>query len=220
MAELGMILCIHSEVSHSNVDIFDREKVFIKEVITPLVHDFPTLKIVMEHISTKEAVDYVSNAPSNVKASITCHHLLYNRNALLVGGIKPHFYCLPILKREIHRVALLKAATSGSDKFFLGTDSAPHTTFMKETACGCAGIYTAHAALELYAEAFESVGALDKLENFASYFGSSHYGLTKSNQKKITLEKKQWVVPETYEFGGHAVKPLRSREVIRWSIVE
>lgn len=218
MEKLGMILCIHSEVSTPTIDIFDREPVFIEEIIKPLVRDMPTLKIVMEHISTKEAVEYVKSAPHNVKASITCHHLLYNRNALLVGGIKPHFYCLPILKRETHREALLSAATSGTDKFFLGTDSAPHTIEAKESACGCAGAYTAHAALQLYAEAFESVGALDKLEGFASFHGADHYGLPR-NATTITLEKRGWIVPERYQFGASVLRPLRAGETIEWSIV-
>eukprot|EP00579_Thalassiosira_antarctica_P014770 CAMPEP_0201944444 /NCGR_PEP_ID=MMETSP0903-20130614/53110_1 /ASSEMBLY_ACC=CAM_ASM_000552 /TAXON_ID=420261 /ORGANISM="Thalassiosira antarctica, Strain CCMP982" /LENGTH=356 /DNA_ID=CAMNT_0048487441 /DNA_START=48 /DNA_END=1118 /DNA_ORIENTATION=+ len=218
MAELGMILCIHSEVSTPTIDIFDREPVFIDEIIKPLVKDMPTLKIVMEHISTMEAVEYVKGAPDNVKASITCHHLLYNRNALLVGGIKPHFYCLPILKRETHRLALLAAATSGSNKFFLGTDSAPHTVEAKESACGCAGAYTAHAALQLYAEAFESVGALDKLEGFCSFHGADHYGLPR-NKGKIVLEKKSWVVPMRYDFGVSRLRPLRAGEKVLWSIV-
>ena len=218
MAELGMMLCIHSEVSTPEIDIFDREPVFINEIIKPLVQDIPTLKITMEHISTKEAVDYVLSAPINVKASITCHHLLYNRNALLVGGIKPHYYCLPILKREKHRLALLNAATSGSPKFFLGTDSAPHPVEAKESACGCAGAYTAHAALQLYAEAFESVGALDKLEAFASFHGADHYGLER-NTRKIVLEKKSWIVPMSYKFGNSVVRPLRAGESISWSIV-
>jgi dihydroorotase len=220
MEEVGMILCIHSEVSHDTVDIFDREKVFLDTVMSPLLLDFPNLKIVMEHISTKEAVDYVTNSHhSFLKASITPHHLLYNRNALLVGGIKPHFYCLPILKREIHRVALLNAATSGNPKFFAGTDSAPHTTEAKESKCGCAGCYTAHAAVELYAEAFDSVGRLDKLEAFLSFYGADHYGLPR-NDKKITLVKKAWKVPSTYEFGGETVTPLRAGEIVDWSIVE
>eukprot|EP00804_Cyclotella_cryptica_P008195 CCRYP_015137-RA/>CCRYP_015137-RA protein AED:0.46 eAED:0.46 QI:0/-1/0/1/-1/1/1/0/359 len=219
MAEVGMILCIHSEVSTPGIDIFDREPVFIEQIIKPLVHDVPQLKIVMEHISTKEAVDYVLSAPPNVKATITCHHLLYNRNALLVGGIKPHFYCLPILKREIHRTALLHAATSsGSDKFFLGTDSAPHPLDKKQNACGCAGIYTAHAALALYAEAFESVGALEKLEAFCSFYGADFYGL-KRNERTIVLEKRSWSVPETYAFGESVVVPLRAGETIAWSVV-
>lgn len=218
MAEVGMVLCIHSEVSTPTIDIFDREPAFIDEIIKPLVRDMPTLKIVMEHISTREAVEYVKGAPSNLAATITCHHLLYNRNALLVGGVKPHYYCLPILKRETHRQALLEAATSGSSKFFLGTDSAPHPVEAKESACGCAGCYTAHAALQLYAEAFESAGALDRLEGFASFHGPDHYGLPR-NTTKITLEKRAWVVPERYKFGSSVVRPLRAGEEIAWSIV-
>jgi dihydroorotase len=217
MEEVGMVLCIHSEVSRADIDIFDREKIFIEEVMQPLVRDFSKLKIVMEHISTETAVEYVMNGPSNLAASITPHHLLYNRNALLVGGVKPHFYCLPILKRETHRLALLSAATSGNPKFFAGTDSAPHPTHLKESACGCAGVYTAHAAVELYAEAFESQGALDKLEGFLSEFGCLHYGLPK-NEKKITLVKKSWSPPKKYEFGLDTVVPLRADETIAWSI--
>ena len=218
MAECGMVLCIHSEVSRSEIDIFDRENVFIDEVMKPLVNDFPTLKIVMEHISTNTAVEYVLSAPDNVKATITCHHLLYNRNALLAGGIKPHFYCLPILKREIHRQALLFAATSGNPKFFAGTDSAPHATHTKLSACGCAGVYTAHAAIELYAEAFETMDALDKLEAFCSHYGADHYGIPR-NTSTITLEKKSWPVPSIYKFGSETVTPLRANESIEWSIV-
>eukprot|EP00586_Coscinodiscus_wailesii_P014439 CAMPEP_0172515718 /NCGR_PEP_ID=MMETSP1066-20121228/270044_1 /TAXON_ID=671091 /ORGANISM="Coscinodiscus wailesii, Strain CCMP2513" /LENGTH=310 /DNA_ID=CAMNT_0013296867 /DNA_START=353 /DNA_END=1285 /DNA_ORIENTATION=+ len=220
MAELGMILCIHSEVTGCDVDIFDREGVFIEEIMKGIVRDFsPDLKIVMEHISTKEAVDYVLSAPDNVRATITCHHLLYNRNALLVGGIKPHFYCLPILKRETHRLALLKAATSPSPKFFLGTDSAPHTKSSKESECGCAGVFTAHAAVELYAEAFEGEGALARLEEFASVRGAEFYGLER-NEKTITLEKKEWTVPLGYEFGEETVVPLRAGSIVAWSIVD
>ncbi|KAL7456546.1 hypothetical protein ACHAWC_010163 [Mediolabrus comicus] len=217
MEEIGMVLCIHSEVSTPGIDIFDREPIFIDNIIKPLVKDMPKLKIVMEHISTQEAVDYVFSSSDNVKASITCHHLLYNRNALLVGGIKPHFYCLPILKRETHREALLRAATSGSNKFFLGTDSAPHAVENKESACGCAGAYTAHCALQLYAEAFESVGALDKLEAFCSFNGADHYQLPR-NKQKITLEKKSWVVPKRYSFGHSQLVPLRAGEAVAWSI--
>ena len=218
MAECGMVLCIHSEVSRGEIDIFDREKVFIDEVMKPLVNDFPDLKIVMEHISTNTAVEYVMNAPDNVKATITCHHLLYNRNALLAGGIKPHFYCLPILKREIHRQALLHAATSGNPKFFAGTDSAPHPTYAKLSACGCAGVYTAHAAIELYTEAFEMMDALDKLEAFCSHYGADHYGMPR-NTSTITLEKKSWKVPSIYKFGSETVTPLRANESIQWTIV-
>jgi len=218
MEECGMVLCIHSEVSAPEVDIFDREKVFIEEIMKPLVKDFPKLKIVMEHISTKEAVEYVTNSKHQfLRASITAHHLLFNRNALLVGGIKPHFYCLPILKRESHRQALLNAVASGNPNFFAGTDSAPHSTSSKESACGCAGVYTAHAALELYAEVFDSVGKLDLLENFVSKFGADHYGLER-NKKTITLVKNSWDVPKTYKFGGETVTPLRAGESVAWSI--
>lgn len=188
MEEAGMILCIHSEVSRAEIDIFDREGVFIQEVMAPLLRDFKKLRIVMEHISTSGAVEFVKNGPDNLAASITAHHLLYNRNALLVGGVKPHFYCLPILKRETHRLALIEAATSGSPKFFAGTDSAPHTTATKESACGCAGVYTAHAAVELYAEAFESQGKLNLMEGFLSVNGAAHYGLCQ-NEKKLTDRK-------------------------------
>jgi dihydroorotase len=219
MSRLGMMLCIHSEVTHA--DIFDREPVFIEEVMKPLVRDFPDLKITMEHISTKEAVDYVLHeAPDNVKATITCHHLLYNRNHLLVGGIRPHLYCLPILKAEEHRQALLVAATSGSPKFFLGTDSAPHAISAKETECGCAGVFTAHAAVELYAEAFEQMNALDKLEDFCSSFGADHYGIPRSTET-IILEKKPWTVPADYDFGeAQEVRPLRFGEEIQWTLVK
>jgi dihydroorotase len=219
MEEVNMVLCIHSEVSRSEIDIFDREEVFIQEVMVPLVRDFQKLKIVMEHISTYKAVEYVKQGPENLCASITPHHLLYNRNALLVGGIKPHFYCLPILKRETHRLALLQAATSGSPKFFAGTDSAPHTTSSKESACGCAGVYTAHAAIELYAEAFDSVGKLGLLEGFMSKFGAKHYGL-EENAGKITLVKKAWTVPKKYPFAEEDVTPLRAGETIAWSLLE
>jgi dihydroorotase len=219
MNRLGMMLCIHSEVTHA--DIFDREPVFIEEVMKPLVRDFPNLKITMEHISTKQAVDYIlTEAPDTVKASITCHHLLYNRNHMLVGGIRPHLYCLPILKAEEHRQALLAAATSGSPKFFLGTDSAPHALTAKEAACGCAGVFTAHAAIELYAEAFEQVNALDKLEDFCSSFGADHYGLPRSTDT-IVLEKKPWTVPSSYDFGdGKLIRPLRFGEEVQWFLVK
>jgi len=220
MEECGMMLCIHSEVATPGVDIFDREKVFIKEIMEPIIRDFPKLKIVMEHISTKEAVEFVTKSTHQfLCASITAHHLLYNRNALLVGGIKPHFYCLPILKREIHRQALLAAAISGSPKFFAGTDSAPHSTKSKESCCGCAGIYTAHAAVELYAEAFDSVGKIEMLEEFLSKYGADHYGLER-NKKHITLVKKSWTVPKTYGFADETVTPLRAGESVNWSIVE
>jgi dihydroorotase len=226
MAECGLLLLIHSEVSGGpscTVDIFDRESIFIETIIKPLVADMPTsLKIVLEHISTREAVEYVSHedTPSNVAATITCHHLLYNRNDMLGrGGIRPHLYCLPILKRECHRLALLKAATSGNVKFFAGTDSAPHATSDKESTCGCAGIYTAHAAVELYVEAFESVNALDKLRGFLCHFGADYYGLERNTTTMITLEKKSWNVPSVYKFGTGVVRPLRAGETVAWSIV-
>ena len=184
----------------------------------PLVASFPTLKITMEHISTKEAVEYVLSAPDNVKASITPQHLMYNRNHLLVGGIRPHLYCLPILKAEVHREALVGAAMSGNKKFFLGTDSAPHATHTKESSCGCAGIFSAHAAVELYAEVFEKEGKLELLEDFCSSFGADHYGLPRSTET-ITLEKKGWKVPNSYDFGEHKVTPLKAGEYIQWSIV-
>jgi dihydroorotase len=217
MEECGMVLCIHSEVSRSDIDIFDRESVFIQEVMVPLLRDFTKLKIVMEHISTATAVEFVKNGPPNLAASITVHHLLYNRNALLAGGIRPHFYCLPVLKRESHRLALLHAATSGSPKFFAGTDSAPHTTSSKLSCCGCAGVYTAHAAVELYAEAFEGQGKLDVLQAFLSENGAAHYGL-EQNDSTITLVKKSWVVPANYEFGDEDVTPLRAGLKVEWSI--
>jgi dihydroorotase len=222
LAELqkhDMMLMIHSEVTDKAVDIFDREPAFIEQIMKPVVADFPNLKITMEHISTKQAVDYMLSAPDNVRASITCHHLLFNRNHLLVGGIRPHLYCLPILKAEQHRQALVEAATSGSPKFFAGTDSAPHATNTKEAACGCAGVFTAHAAVELYAEVFDEAGCLDKLEDFLSSFGADHYGLPR-NTSTVVLEKKPWKVPTAYDFGeGCTVTPLRAGEEIPWSLV-
>eukprot|EP00539_Tryblionella_compressa_P001002 CAMPEP_0178743628 /NCGR_PEP_ID=MMETSP0744-20121128/6308_1 /TAXON_ID=913974 /ORGANISM="Nitzschia punctata, Strain CCMP561" /LENGTH=355 /DNA_ID=CAMNT_0020396647 /DNA_START=227 /DNA_END=1294 /DNA_ORIENTATION=+ len=216
MQEVGMMLCIHSEVTHA--DIFEREPIFIEEIMKPLVQDFPRLKITMEHISTQEAVEYVLSAPSNVKASITCHHLIYNRNHMLVGGIRPHLYCLPILKAEVHRKALVEAATSGNPKFFLGTDSAPHATHTKEAACGCAGVFSAHCCIEIYAQVFEQAGKLDRLEDFCSSFGADHYGIAR-NTSTITLEKKPWKVPMTYEFGADTVTPLKAGEEVEWQIV-
>jgi len=217
MSKVGMMLCIHSEVTHA--DIFEREPVFIEEIMKPLVKKFPALKITMEHISTKEAVNYVLNeAPSNVKASITPHHLIYNRNHMLVGGIRPHLYCLPILKAEVHRIALVEAATSGSPKFFLGTDSAPHPTFAKQSACGCAGIFSAHCAIELYAQVFDEAGHLDRLEGFCSFHGADHYGIPR-NTETMTLEKKSWTVPATYGFGDFTVTPLKMGEEIQWTIL-
>eukprot|EP00934_Nitzschia_sp_Nitz4_P002573 Nitzschia sp. Nitz4//scaffold216_size36101//21064//22211//NITZ4_007780-RA/size36101-snap-gene-0.11-mRNA-1//1//CDS//3329542191//2563//frame0 len=215
MQEVGMMLCIHSEVTHA--DIFEREPVFIEEIMKPLVTKFPSLKITMEHISTKEAVEYVKSAPDNVKASITPQHLMYNRNNLLVGGIRPHLYCLPILKAEVHRKALVEAATSGSNKFFLGTDSAPHATHTKEASCGCAGVYSAHCSVELYAQVFDEAGCLDRLEAFTSSNGADHYGLPRSTET-ITLERKDWTVPATYQFGEHTVTPVKFGETIPWKI--
>lgn len=218
MAEVGMPLLVHGEVTDAEVDIFDREAVFIERHLMPLLARHPNLKVVMEHITTEQAVQFVQAAPANLAATITAHHLLYNRNALFQGGIRPHFYCLPVLKREHHRKALVKAATSGSPKFFLGTDSAPHAQNLKEAACGCAGIYTAHGALELYAEAFDREGALDKLEGFASHFGADFYGLPR-NQDPITLSRKPWVVPNQYPYGDAQLVPLKAGEVMEWKAI-
>ncbi|MBD8512587.1 dihydroorotase [Photobacterium sp. WH77] len=219
MQELGMPLLIHGEVTKHDVDIFDREKVFLETVLAPIVAAMPNLKVVLEHITTKDAVDFVNNAGPNVGATITAHHLLYNRNHMLAGGIRPHFYCLPILKRNTHQEALIAAATSGSNKFFLGTDSAPHAKGQKEAACGCAGSYTAHAAIELYAEVFELAGALDKLEGFASHNGPDFYGLPR-NHDTITLTKQSWAVPDTMEFGADQVVPIRAGEQISWKVAQ
>ena len=218
MQECGMPFLVHGEVTSADIDIFDREAVFIERVMQPLMKDMPALRVVFEHITTKDAAEYVASAPDNIAATLTPQHLLYNRNAMLVGGIRPHFYCLPILKRETHREALLKAATSGSPKFFLGTDSAPHAQHTKENACGCAGCYSAHAAIELYAEAFEAAGALDKLEAFASFYGADYYGLPR-NTEKITLRKEEWEMPHTVDFGGSKLVPLRAGEKMKWKLV-
>jgi dihydroorotase len=209
---------VHGEVTSPDIDLFDREAVFIDTVLIPLRRDFPQLKIVVEHITTKEAAQYVQGADRFVGATITAHHLLYNRNAIFLGGIRPHYYCLPVLKRETHRVALVRAATSGSAKFFLGTDSAPHPAHLKEHATGCAGCYTAHAAMELYAEAFDAAGALDKLEGFASFHGADFYGLPR-NQGKITLRRESWTPPVSYAFGEAQLKPLRADETLPWRMV-
>lgn len=217
MALVGIPLLVHGEVTHADIDIFDREKVFIDTILIPLTQRFPTLKIVLEHITTANAVEFVQNAGNNVAATITAHHLLFNRNHMLVGGIRPHYYCLPILKRHTHQQALLKAATSGNPKFFLGTDSAPHAINAKEATCGCAGCYTAHAAIELYAEAFEQMNALDKLEGFASFYGADFYGLPR-NQDTITLVKKEWTVPESYTLGQSVVVPIRAGASIAWRV--
>ena len=219
MQRCGMPLLVHGEVTYPAVDVFDREAVFIERVLQPLLRDLPDLRVVFEHITTKDAAQFVSEATDNIAATITAHHLLYNRNAMLVGGIRPHYYCLPVLKRETHREALVKAATGGSKKFFLGTDSAPHAQHTKETACGCAGCYTAHAAIELYAEAFEQAGALDKLEGFASFYGADFYGLPRNTQS-ITLRKEEWQVPATVGFGEHLLVPLRAGEILKWKLVE
>jgi len=217
MAAARMPLLVHGEVTDPEVDIFDREAVFLERTLGALVRRFPTLKIVVEHMTTREAADFVERAPENVAATITAHHLLMNRNALFAGGINPHHYCLPVLKREPHRRALLAAATSGNPKFFLGTDTAPHARGTKEGCCGAAGIYTAHAALELYAEAFESVGALDRLEGFASHFGADFYGLAR-NKGTITLERAEWEVPAEYAFGDATVVPMRAGQKLRWRL--
>jgi len=217
MERLQLPLLVHGEVTHADIDVFDREKVFIDQILSPLLTDYPKLKVVFEHITTADAVDFVINSSANIAATITPHHLLLNRNDLLVGGIHPHNYCLPVLKRNTHQQALIKAATSGNPKFFLGTDSAPHNIDAKETSCGCAGIYSGHAALELYAEAFEAADALDKLEGFASHFGPDFYGLAR-NSNKITLSKESWTVPKSYEFAGQDLIPMRAGEQITWKI--
>jgi dihydroorotase len=218
LQEHGLLLLVHGEVTDPAVDIFDREAVFIERVLIPLVEQFPALKVVLEHITTQEAVAYVRSAPARVAATITAHHLLYNRNALFQGGIRPHYYCLPVLKRETHRQALIAAATSGSPKFFLGTDSAPHARHTKETACGCAGCYTASHALALYAEAFEQQHALDKLEGFASFYGADFYGLPR-NRGTVTLEQAPVTVPDSFPYIGGELVPLRAGEQLRWRLV-
>jgi dihydroorotase len=218
MQKQGMVFCVHGEVTDSDVDVFDREKAFIDTKLIPLRRDFPELKIVFEHITTKEAAQYVTEADRFVGATITPQHVLYNRNAIFTGGIRPHYYCLPILKREEHRVALVQAAISGSNKFFLGTDSAPHASHLKEHASGCAGCYTAPLAMELYAEAFEAAGALDKLEAFASFYGADFYGLPR-NTEQVTLVRESWTVPETLPFGETEIKPLRGGDTLNWKFV-
>jgi dihydroorotase len=218
MQRAGLLLLLHGEVTAPEIDLFDREAVFIDTQLIPLRRDFPELKIVFEHITTKEAAQYVADADRFTAATLTAHHLLYNRNAIFTGGIRPHYYCLPVLKREVHRQALLAAATSGSNKFFLGTDSAPHAAHLKENASGCAGCYTAHAAMEMYAEAFDSVGALDKLEAFASFHGADFYGLPR-NAGTITLNREEWTPPERFAFGEAQLKPLRSGEALPWKLI-
>ena len=219
MEKLGMPLLVHGEVTDPAIDIFDRENVFIETVLQPLLARRPGLRVVFEHITTADAAQFVASAGENVAATITAHHLLYNRNAIFTGGVRPHYYCLPVLKREKHRAALVAAATSGSHKFFLGTDSAPHARSTKEAACGCAGCYTAHAALELYAEAFEAAGALDKLEAFTSFNGPDFYRLPR-NSTTATLERQSWIVPEAFAFvGGDPLVPLRAGESLGWRLV-
>jgi dihydroorotase len=218
MQKAGLLLLVHGEVTSPDIDLFDREAVFIDTQLIPLRKDFPELKIVFEHITTKDAAQYVQAADRFTGATITAHHLLYNRNAIFTGGIRPHYYCLPVLKRETHRQALVQAATSGSNKFFLGTDSAPHPAHLKEHASGCAGCYTAHTAMELYAQAFDAAGALDKLEGFAAFNGADFYGLPR-NQGTITLRRESWTVPETFAFGEAQLKPLCGGETLPWRLV-
>ena len=218
MSELGVVFQVHGEVTHSDVDVFDREARFVSDTLAPLIERFASLKAVLEHITTREAAEFVASARPGVAATITAHHLLYNRSDIFRGGIRPDLYCLPILKRESHRRALLAAATSNNPRFFLGTDSAPHPKGQKYAACGCAGIYTAHAALPLYAEAFEAAGALDRLEAFASFFGPDFYGLPR-NHDRIELVREAWQVPEEYELGQERLVPLRAGQNIAWRVV-
>ena len=218
MQREGLLLLVHGEVTSPDIDLFDREAVFIEQQLKPLRHDFPELKIVFEHITTREAAQYVLTSDRYLGATITAHHLLYNRNAIFTGGIRPHYYCLPVLKREVHRQALVMAATSGSPKFFLGTDSAPHPAHLKEHATGCAGCYTAHAAIEMYAEAFDAADALDKLEGFASFHGADFYGLPR-NRGSITLRRESWTPPQSFPFGQTELKPLRAGESLPWRMV-
>ena len=218
MQRTGMPLLVHGEVTSPEIDLFDREAVFIDTQLIPLRRDFPELKIVFEHITTREAVQYVTETDRFTAATLTAHHLLYNRNAIFTGGIRPHYYCLPVLKRESHRQALLAAASSGNPKFFLGTDSAPHPVHLKEHASGCAGCYTAHAAMELYAQAFEAAGALDRLEAFASFNGADFYGLPR-NTGTLTLRREAWTVPESFAFGEAELKPLGAGEALAWRVV-
>lgn len=217
MIEAGMPLLVHGEVTDPEVDVFDRENVFLERILIPLTQRFQGLRVVMEHITTANAVKFVQSASDNVAATITAHHLLLSRNDIFRGGIRPHNYCLPILKREEHRQALVRAAVSGNPKFFLGTDSAPHARHTKETACGCAGVYTAHAGIELYAEAFEAAGALQRLEGFASFFGADFYRLPR-NRDRITLARRPWRVPEQLDYGVHTLVPMRSGESVAWQI--
>ncbi len=215
MEELGLPLLVHGEVTDAEVDIFDRERVFVERVLAPLAQRFPALRLVLEHVTAREGVEFVEAMGPNVAGTLTAHHLLMNRNTLLAGGVRPHHYCLPVLKREAHRLALVRAATSGNPKFFLGTDSAPHARHAKESACGCAGCYTALHAIELYAEAFEAAGALDRLEAFAGFHGADFYGLPR-NAGTITLERAEWRVPDSLPFGEDALVPLRAGETLGW----
>ena len=219
MEQENMPLLVHGEVNDPEIDIFDKEKYFIDRVLVTIVRRFPNLRIVFEHITTKEAVEFVKEASENIGATITAHHLLLNRNAILQGGIHPHYYCLPVLKREIHRLALIEAAINGNPKFFLGTDSAPHSKSTKESDCGCAGIYSSHVAIELYAEIFEQAGAMEKLEGFASFFGADFYGLPR-NRESITLTKESWNVPMQFEFAGETLVPLRAGKSMIWKILD
>jgi dihydroorotase len=219
MQRLGVPLLLHGEVTDASVDVFDREAVFIERHLIPLTRKFPTLRIVLEHLTTQQGVEFVMAAPDNVAATITAHHLLYNRNAMFQGGIRPHYFCLPVLKREQHRQALIAAATSGNPKFFLGTDSAPHAVGAKESACGCAGLYTAHAALELYTEAFDAAGKLDKLEGFASQFGADFYRLPR-NTTQVTLKRDAWTVPASQALGEQQMVPLRANETVSWRLLD
>lgn len=218
LQKTGMPLLLHGEVTDQQFDIFDREKLFLEQQLTSIVRDFPDLRIVLEHITTEDAADFVREASDNIAATITAHHLLYNRNHMLAGGIRPHYYCLPILKRSSHQQALINAATSGNNKFFLGTDSAPHVQGKKETACGCAGCYSAHAAIELYAEVFEQADALDKLEGFASFYGADFYRLPR-NSDSITLIKENWQVESHLPFNNEQVVPLRAGETMQWRVI-
>jgi len=218
MEKQDVPLLVHGEVINPDVDVFDREKVFIDSILLPLVQRFPGLRVVLEHVTTRDGIEFVKAASKRVAATLTAHHLLMNRNAMFAGGMRPHHYCLPVLKREEHRQALVEAATSGNPRFFLGTDSAPHAKGAKEAACGCAGMYTAHAGIELYAEAFEAAGALDKLEAFASFYGAEFYGLPR-NTGTITLVKESWVVPDSMPFGGETLVPLRAGGAVEWRLV-
>lgn len=217
MQRHGVVLCVHGEVTDPATDVFDREAIFVEHSLAQIVRDFPALKIVVEHITTREAADFVTAASANVGATITPQHLLYNRTSIFTGGIRPHFYCLPILKRETHRLALVKAATSGSPKFFLGTDSAPHSRNNKETCCGAAGCFTSHAAIELYAEAFDAAHALDKLDNFASRFGAGFYGLPR-NAATVTLKRETWSPPDEFAFGSETIVPLTQGRSLAWKL--